>query len=294
MGTYKTSICVSCMKGGTGKTTLVLNMAEYFAQKSKRVLVIDIDPQAQSCLYFAPEESLLDRGKVTLYVLLEFITRNAAKIEGSDGSTIKELKTKFLYSLFHRGNMSVIASTPQLTEIEPMIHAKTATIYLLRSLFRIAYEFCDIILIDCPPNINSELVKSAYVASRNVVIPTDATKFGYYGLMKTYEWYLDTKTIFNPAINLAGIVITKYQEQKVLHKAVYEELMADSNLRDNVLRPPLPLLTDFERSMHINQYVGKVNPTGKAARLFIELMENLEQTLAYEGEEDNFEQKVSR
>lgn len=288
----RTSIAISSMKGGSGKTTLTLNMAEYFAGAGHKVLIIDIDPQAQACLYFSSAEQLLDENQIKLLDLLTFIIKHDGELASREQTTTRsevreELRENFFYSLIHRGsNLSIIASTPELYQVEPLIQAATATTYLMEVLIRQAYENYDIVIVDCPPTITTDMVKSTYAGVRNLVIPTDATKFGYYGLERAWQWYVRTRRIHNTKLNLAGIIITKYVEQRTLHRIVHDEITESLSYGDYVLLPPLPHLADFERSMHTNQYIGTLKPEGKAAKAFIEVMEKLETKLEFEKFED--------
>jgi len=288
----KTSLCVTSMKGGTGKTTLALNIAEYFATKMERVLIIDLDPQSHSCLYFTSEETLLDKNQIRLLDILKFIINNVADVYENSPTTMATLRNLFLRSLVHRDNLSVVASSPDVSEIESQIIVagttsaytvgNTPTTYLLPVLIRMAHETYDMVIIDCPPTITLELVRSAYIGVRNILIPTDPTKFGYNGLEKAYQWYLKAKKLFNPGLNLAGIVMTRYDVRKMVHRAVMEAIEENKDFVRALLKPPLPYLADYEKSGHLNQYVVTYNPRDKAAKVFLELMANLEGRLVYE------------
>jgi chromosome partitioning protein len=278
----KTSIAVTSMKGGTGKTTIALNTAEYFSRKVDRVLVIDVDPQINSCQYFTSEESLLDKDQVNLYDILTFIIKNATHIYNKEDEVNTELENLFLRSLIHRDNMSVIASNPDIPDIEAFMQSSSATTYLMAVLFQVAQRFYDVIVIDCPPTINMEIVKSVYICVKNIVVPTEATKLSYYNLMKVFRWYLTVKRVFNPGLNLAGIIVSKYDKRKKLQKLVYDTMVQDEDVGKLILYPPIALLTDFEKSLHINRYVGDYSPNDQAAKIFIEVMHNLEKGLVYE------------
>ena len=292
----KTSLCITSMKGGTGKTTLALNIAEYFAKKVERVLIIDLDPQSHSCLYFTSEESLLERSQIKLLDILKFIISNVINIYEKDEEAIGLLRNLFLRSLIHRDNLSVVASSPDISEIESQIIVSsttsaysvgnTPTTFLIPVLIQLAYETYDMVIIDCPPTITLEMVRSAYIGSRNVLIPTDPTRFGYNGLEKAHHWYLKAKKLFNPHLNLAGIVMTRYDGRKMVHRAVMEAIQENKDFAGAFLKPPLPYLSDYEKSGHLNQYIVDYSPHEKAAKTFLELMTNLERRLSYEDTQE--------
>lgn len=279
----KTSIAITSMKGGTGKTTIALNTAEYFSRKVDRVLVIDVDAQLNSCQYFTSEDTLLNKDQVSLHDIFVFIMKNALDIYNREGSVMQELEQIFLSSLIHRDNMSVIASNPDIPDVEAAIQANSASNYLMSVLYGVAYNYYDVIIIDCPPTINLEVVKSVYMCSQNIVIPTEATMLSYRNLIKAFNWYLTAKRIFNPKLNFAGIIVNKYDKRKKLQKLVYDTMHQNETIKDHILFPPMSFLTDYEKSMHISQYVGEYNPNYQAAKNFVEVMKSLEVRLTYES-----------
>lgn len=169
------TIFVGNYKGGVGKTTSVLNLAEYFSEKKKKVLVLDVDPQSSL------SEILVSNGKYGLlselperetlnYIFDLYITKikkyNAIELKFDD-AVIKRYDEKYDFvpsSLFYRGNMGLDA-------LALLMEDDIQYLSILKNWVDTVKDRYDLILIDCPPSDNL-ITRSAFLMSDYYIIPT--------------------------------------------------------------------------------------------------------------------------
>jgi len=195
-------IFIGNYKGGVGKTTSVLNFAEYFSKENKNVLVLDIDPQSSlseilvsnggfGVLRDLSEDETLNYvfdlyiSKIQKYPSIELVFRK---------SIIKNYKDKFDFvpsSLFYRGNMGLDAL---------VLKMKNDIQYLavLKNWIDTVKDKYDFIFIDCPPS-NNLITRSAFLLSDYYIIPTVLDGLSTNGVIhyistieNTYNEYCET------------------------------------------------------------------------------------------------------
>lgn len=171
-------VCICNLKGGVGKTTLVMALAEYLASDTyrKRVLAIDLDPQTNLTNALMSEEAWFkdfEKRKLTLPYLfknpVDFLehSKNEEFIVKHNVSTVKNNYKNFLH---------LIPSSPILFQFQEELppdfyfNIGLTPINLISVLITPILKNYDYILIDCPPNIN-KVVKSAFLASHACILP---------------------------------------------------------------------------------------------------------------------------
>ena len=161
------TIAVMNQKGGCGKTTIAINLASAFSRLDKRVLLVDIDPQAHASVGLGIDS---DKLEVTSY---ELLMDPSIRV---DGSTVK---------LGDR--LSVIPASTVLAGVEQeLANTDGRERRLVEKLAAIDEERFDVVIIDCPPGIGL-LTFNALTASGEVLIPVDASSFSLHGLVKLRE-----------------------------------------------------------------------------------------------------------
>lgn len=168
-------IFIGNYKGGVGKTTSVLNFAEYFSISNKNVLVLDLDPQSSLSEILVANGgtlslSALPENETLNYVFDLYILKlkkyNALEIKFDD-VMIKKYKNLYDYvpsSLFYRKNKG-------LDTLALMMEDDIQYLSILKIWLDTVKEKYDIILIDCPPS-NNLITKSAFLMSDYYIIPT--------------------------------------------------------------------------------------------------------------------------
>ncbi len=193
-------------KGGVGKTTSALNCATSLGVLGKRVLLLDLDPQANSTSALGISKNSV---KHSIY---DVFTGKAKDIS----SAIIETKYK---------NLSVIPSNMSLASIEAELSLQGGReAYLKRIIAKIELlELFDYILIDCPPSLGMITV-NALVASNSLIIPTQCEYFALEGLTQLMMSVKAIKNRYNPQLNITGILVTMFTSRFKLSQEVLNEL----------------------------------------------------------------------
>jgi chromosome partitioning protein len=214
-------ITIANNKGGTGKTTTAVNLSAGLAfLKGYRVLLVDFDPQGNA--------------SISLNV----------DIENLDWS-VKDLLTgkmlDFQYLLWNKGDpLKILPANNNLKNIEnELFTAVNGRVRLKARLEPILHDF-DYIIIDTPPT-TGIFTQAPLIASSDVIIPVDVGYFSLQGIRQLLEEIEQIREHYNPDLQIAGILLTKFDSRTVLSRQVeaalrrsFEELAFKTMIRVNV------------------------------------------------------------
>jgi chromosome partitioning protein len=208
-------------KGGVGKTTSAINIGAGLVELGKRVLLIDLDPQANLTISLG-----IPRQKSTIY--------EALRGEGE------------LTPYTHKPNMDVITSSLDLSGAEMELINEAGREYILRELLTQVTEDYDFVLIDCPPSLGL-LTLNALTSSKMVLIPLQTEFLAVQGLAKIKQVIDKVKFRLNKQLDIGGVIATMYDSRRVLNRDVVEtihkyfgEKVFKTYIRENVALAEAP------------------------------------------------------
>jgi len=210
-------ISIANQKGGVGKTTTTINLSACLAQRGKKVLVIDFDPQANTTSGLGVNKRELD---ASVYNLLLGEKRADEVI----CSTVVE-------------NLSLLPTNVELAGAEIELISFPEREYILKRILVDMKYIYDYILIDCPPSLNL-LTVNALTASDTVLVPIQCEYFALEGLSQLIYTIELVKKRLNKRLELEGVVFTMYDSRTNLSAQVVEEVKL--HLEENIYKSIIP------------------------------------------------------
>jgi len=220
-------IAISNQKGGVGKTTTAINLANALTNKNKKVLLIDLDQQANASIGIGLDRALLD---LTSYDLLT-----------------KEINPKEV--IYNNINIPfhVIPSSIQLANIyEKLFDQPEKELILNKKLSKLKDDY-DYVLIDCPPALGI-LVDNALFASDSVIIPVECNYYAYDALTQMVSQINQIQKIKNKlglSLVVEGVLLTKFDNRSLVGFKIAEKVKE--------MFPDKTFQTIISRSSHIEE-----------------------------------------
>ncbi|MBP5599255.1 MAG: ParA family protein [Lachnospiraceae bacterium] len=248
-------IAIANQKGGVGKTTTAINLSAALAEKGKRVLVVDTDPQGNTTSGFGIEKNELEN---TIYELL-----------------LGECSVQDCIIKDKKSGVSIIPSNVNLAAVEiELIDADKREFILKREIDWIREDY-DFIMIDCPPSL-SMLTVNAMTTADTVLVPIQCEYYALEGLSQLIHTVNLVKERLNPDLDMEGVVFTMYDSRTNLSNQVVDNVK--SVLQQKIFKTLIPRNVRLAEApsfgMPINQYDPKSAGAEAYAALADEVVKN--------------------
>lgn len=191
-------------KGGVGKTTTAINLGAYLGYYGQRVLLVDIDPQANATSSLGIDKNTVRSG------VYEVLIRSAA------------VGPQILHN--PRLKLSLLPSTPSLAGAEVELVEINRREYRLREALQNIRDRYDYILIDCPPSLGLLTVNGLVAGTNGVVIPVQCEYLALEGLGQLTNTINRVRTGLFPDLEVRGVVLTMYDGRTRLATDVVSEV----------------------------------------------------------------------
>jgi chromosome partitioning protein len=229
-------IAVMNQKGGVGKTTTTLNLGHALAMEGKRVLLVDLDPQAHLSASFGPTYKRCDG--------LDKVLLEAVSMQD--------------YTRAVRDNLWLVPAGPALGHVEHLSTGGVQRGWLLSKALTTADEY-DVVLIDCPPS-SGLLVTNALFAAEDLLIPVSGDFLSLNGLSRMMTIIEFAEKRLNKPLR-KWLALTRYQGRRRLAREVRDKLLAHfpGQLLQTPIREAVALAESPGHAMTIFEYQRKGN-----------------------------------
>jgi chromosome partitioning protein len=242
-------IAIANQKGGVGKTTTSVNLAAALAVSGKKVLLVDLDPQANAT--------------------------SGVSVEATNGSIYECLMQGCLIDGViiptEINGLWILPSKADLVGAEVELSTVEDREGVLKRVLR-GIEGYDFIMLDCPPALGL-LTINALVAASNLIVPVQCEYFAMEGLGRLLGNVERIRESFNPALDLLGIVLTMYDSRINLSRQVQDEIRG--YFKEKVFQTVIPRNVALAEAPSHGKPVLSYNAASSGAKAYLDLVQEL-------------------
>ena len=233
-------ITIANRKGGVGKTTTTLNLAYSLKELGKKVLVIDLDPQANLTRCFDVENT--ENIKTIGHLLI-------TEMEEEESYLVEDYTKSY-------DEIDIIPSSIYLSAVETQMRIETGSERILSEIVNQAKEHYDYILIDTSPSLNI-LTINALCASDSVLIVADTQLFAIVGIGELLKTIQKIKKRVNPKLKVQGILLTMCENRTNLSKTLTEQVEEMFQKKIKVFQTKIPKTVKVGEAIYSGQSIKK-------------------------------------
>lgn len=242
-------IAVANQKGGVAKTTSVASIGAAMAELGRRVLLVDLDPQASLTFSLGIDPDVVELS--THEVVLGQAEIGDALVEAGEG-------------------IDLLPASIDLAGAEAQLLTKPGREFVLSSVIDEVRADYDVVLLDCSPSLGV-LTLAALTASTGLIIPMQAEMLSHRGVGQLLDTVKDVKKLLNKKLKTIGILPTMYDGRSNHSREVLEDLGTRYKLP--VLSPPIPRTVRFAEAPAAGRSILDTARSSKGATAYREVTE---------------------